>query len=295
MNTPTPRDRQLTLSDGRQLGYTEYGTAHGRPVCYCHGFPSSRREAGLLHQAARRQGIRLIAPDRPGYGLSSDQPGREIRDWPADLAALADRLALDRFDLIGVSGGGPYALACVEALPTRVGHCLLVCPLGPIYLDPVRRAMAPGVRLSLSLARRIPWLTERIYTGPVPALLAARPELVARLRYRNAAAPDRAVLDRPEVTAALDRTIVDAMCNGAPGARRDLHLYPRPWGFDPTGIDRTITLWHGDTDNTVPLAHAHWYAHHLPACRARILRGEGHYSLPVRHALTLLQALAEHD
>ncbi|MCF1183054.1 alpha/beta hydrolase [Marichromatium gracile] len=291
MTIPSPHDRRLRLSDGRQLGYTEYGVPDGRPVCYCHGFPSSRQEAGLLHQAARIEGIRLIAPDRPGYGLSSDRPGREIHDWPADLAELTERLGIDRFDLIGVSGGGPYALACLAALPARIRRCTLICPLGPIYLAPVRRAMAPGVRASLSLARRLPRLTNRFYTGPIPALLAARPEVVARLRYRNAAAPDRAVLDRPEVTAALDRTIVDAMRDGAHGARRDLHLYPRPWGFEPDRIDRAITLWHGDTDNTVPVAHAHWYARHLPDCRARILHGEGHYSLPVRHGHGILKGL----
>lgn len=62
-------------------------------------------------------GIRVIAPERPGFGLSTVQPNRRIMGWPADIQALARHLSLSRFAILGGSGGGPYALACAQGLP----------------------------------------------------------------------------------------------------------------------------------------------------------------------------------
>ncbi len=75
--------RRVRLPDGRRLGYAEFGDPAGRPILYFHGFPSSRLEAGLAHGAALRTGVRIVAPDRPGSGLSDFLPGRTLKDWPA--------------------------------------------------------------------------------------------------------------------------------------------------------------------------------------------------------------------
>ena len=112
--------RLCELPDGRRLAYAQWGDLLGMPVFYCHGFPGSRLEAHLGDAAARRLGIRLIAPDRPGFGESTLQPHRRLSDWPDDLIALADSLELDRFHLLGVSGGGPYALACGQLIGARI-------------------------------------------------------------------------------------------------------------------------------------------------------------------------------
>src|SRR5215469_2306795 len=94
---------QLVLSGGRRLGYAQYGRPDGEPIMYFHGHPGSRLEASLAHDAAAASGFRVIALDRPGYGLSDFQPRRVVTDWPADVAAAADALGIDTFSVAGGS------------------------------------------------------------------------------------------------------------------------------------------------------------------------------------------------
>lgn len=100
-------DSAIPLSDGRRLAYAEYGAANGIPVFLFHGLPGSRLSWGLLPNNPFPKGLRLIAPDRPGYGGSDPKPGRSLLDWVDDVVELADALAIDRFAVLGVSGGGP--------------------------------------------------------------------------------------------------------------------------------------------------------------------------------------------
>ena len=166
---------KLRLVDGRRLAYAEYGVPNGRPAFYCHGFPGSQREAQLIDPAARAQNVRIIAADRPGYGDSDPLPGRSILAWAKDLTALADHLGLDRFSLIGVSGGAPYALACAFLIPERLIACTLVCPLGPIYIPDLLNQMSRLAQLHFSTAHRTPLLSRLLIGGPVADLLAAWP------------------------------------------------------------------------------------------------------------------------
>ena len=108
--------KQFTLPDGRSLGYAAYGDPQGKPLFFFHGFPSSRLEAQFTEGVAGRLGARIIAIDRPGFGRSDFKKERRIRDWPDDVLALADALGIDRFAVLGVSGGGPYAAACAHVL-----------------------------------------------------------------------------------------------------------------------------------------------------------------------------------
>jgi pimeloyl-ACP methyl ester carboxylesterase len=288
---PEGSPRFVRLADGRRLAYCEYGDPGGRASLYCHGFPSSRIEARLLHEEAKGAGVRVISPDRPGYGDSDPDPQRTLLKWAEDILGLADQLALHAFDLIGVSGGGPYALACLARIPERVRACALVCPLGPIYLDPVRIEMRLVTRVSFTLAHQSPDLARLLHGGALPALIAASPWLIDGVRTLNAGASDRAALQDRLAREVLTRSVQEAMRVGARGARQDLALYTQPWNIDFGALTQPIALWHGDADNTVPLAHARWYAEHLAGCSLRILPGEGHYSLPLRHGGDILRSL----
>ncbi|KAE9566593.1 hypothetical protein CGMCC3_g17262 [Colletotrichum fructicola] len=122
----------LTLPDGRKLGYSQYGLSTGKPIFYCHGLPGSRVEAGHLHEAALETGARIIATDRPGMGLSTFQTGRTLLDHPKDLEHLASHLKINEYGVMGVSGGGPYALACARAMPRdKLKAVAIVCGIGP--------------------------------------------------------------------------------------------------------------------------------------------------------------------
>ena len=134
----------VQLRDGRSLAWAEYGDPSGKPVLYFHGFPGSRIEPALGADDLARTEARLIAIDRPGFGGSTFQPGRRLLDWPNDVASFADSLALDRFACMGVSGGGPYVLACALRLGERLTRAAIVCGVGP--LDTADGCLRPGTR-----------------------------------------------------------------------------------------------------------------------------------------------------
>src|SRR5512141_2581166 len=102
----------LTLKDKRILSYAEYGAPTSLPLIGFHGMPGSRYVLKSAEEAARAAGVRLIAPERHGYGCSQPHPQRTLLSYTDDVLQLADALKLDRFAVMGVSGGGPYAIAC---------------------------------------------------------------------------------------------------------------------------------------------------------------------------------------
>lgn len=116
------------LPDGRHLGVACYGSEQGRPMIYLHGGGSSRLEARYADGHARRNGLRLIAVDRPGYGLSAPLPVYGFRSVGRELLSLADQLDLRRFGVIGMSAGGPFALQLAAMAPARVRCVALINP-----------------------------------------------------------------------------------------------------------------------------------------------------------------------
>lgn len=279
------------LVDGRRLGYAEYGAAEGRALFYFHGFPGSRLEGVLADGAAARLGIRLIAVDRPGYGRSDDLPGRRLGDWPADVAALADALGLKRFGILGVSGGAPFALACAAALPERVELLSLVCPLGPLGEPELSRRLPWPMRGALLLSHRFPgfsrWLGDRLLR------LACRyPEGVLRALLLAASPQDRALFRDVGVFSAMVQSLREALAQKGRGVIADMAIYHGAWGFPLSELDLPVRLWHGAEDRTVPRVLVDHLAASLPHCRSRLISGEGHFSLPLRH---MEDILAEHE
>jgi pimeloyl-ACP methyl ester carboxylesterase len=288
-------DKQITLHDGRRLGYAEYGDPDGEPLIYFHGFPSSRLEAGLCQEGARRRQVRVIAIDRPGYGLSDFKPERQISDWPDDVVELAGLLGLERFALLGVSGGGPYALACAWKIPQRLTVVGIVCGLGPVYDHHVLDTMRWHARLAFTLARRSRWLLSLAYGGVLANVVLACPEIAYRWLTITASPTDRGVLRRPEVKMRLLASLLESLRQGAEGVLRDAVLYAQDWGFAIEDIEMNIDLWHGENDRIVPRYHADMFASTLARGRLRILPNEGHFSLPIQHCDAILEGLFSRD
>lgn len=283
-------DNSLTLADGRQLGYAVYGRDGGTPAFYFHGLPGSRREGETFHQACLEAGVQLIAPDRPGYGLSAPMPGSRLLQWPRCIEQLADHLGLERFYLFAVSGGAAYALACASLLSERVRGTGICCGLGEVSHVELRARMAPQARLGFWLAERnAAWL--RYSYGPV-TLVAARHmprfsiEVMARLNRQ----PDRSVLRQPEIKALFAANLREAFRQGSAGGVADMCAAVAPWPFDPAGI-RSLQLWHGRRDGVVPWQHSERLARRIPAARLTYLDSEGHFSLPLRYAGTVVHAV----
>lgn len=286
--------RQLTLRDGRRVGISEFGTPDGRPVLYCHGFPASRLDALLGHEAATRLNVRLIAPDRPGYGLSDFQPRRRIMDWPRDVLELAETLELGRFAVLGISGGAPYAVACAAALTDHVTAVGIVGGLDRLDIGEDVALMNPFARSSFALARKAPALSQLLNRALAPVLRNSPRWILTLLAYQLPPA-DRQVLSDPRVFAMFANSFREAFRDGGRGAAFDLTLYARPWETEVESIRVPAYLWHGQQDTTVPVAMGRRIAGAVPGCRAEFCPGEGHFSLPVRRMEEILHALMQHN
>jgi len=282
----------LRLEDGRLLGYAVYGDPEGWPIFYFHGFPGSRLEAQLADRVAARMGIRLIALDRPGFGLSDFKPRRTIFEWPDDVVKIADALGINRFATIGVSGGGPYAAACALKIPQRLTAVAIVCGLGPLDTPNGTDRMIRTNHLIFFLGRRLPWLA-KISLWRIAYQVRRNPEGTLRRMIVALPDPDKAVLARPEVKTAMKDNVVEAFRGGSRGAAYELLLYTRPWGFLLEDIATRVNLWHGEQDVSVPPTMGQYQARTIPNCRAIFCPGEGHFSLVINHMEEVLSGLLE--
>jgi len=283
------RTNTIVLPDGRRLAYAEYGDPNGRPVLYFHGFPNSRLNAAPGAEAARRARVRLIAFDRPGFGRSDFQRGRTIAGWVDDVVAATDQLGLDRFAVIGYSGGGPYAVACAARIPQRITALALVSALAPLAVPDAVRGFPLVTRLFLRLWRVLPWLTRpgiwliglQVRRAPEKAIVGAG---------RAAPPADKAVLSRPEVRAAFARDLQESFRQGSRAASHEFALYLKRWNVSEEGIALEVQLWQGEADKVVPPSMGRYHAKVIPNCRATFLPDQGHYWL-VDHFEEILAAV----
>jgi pimeloyl-ACP methyl ester carboxylesterase len=260
----------LKLDDGRTLHYYDTGEPGRLPVFWQHGTPNIGAPPRPLFAEADRLGLRWVSHDRPSYGGSTPHPGREVASVAGDVAAVADALGIDRFAVMGHSGGGPHALACAALLPARV-----VAVVSGSGLAPLDAFQADG----------LDWFAGMAPLG-VTSLRAALAGRAEKERYENSepdfdpemfTAADHAALSG-EWTWMMDvvRPAVEA---GPAGLVDDDLAYVAPWGFDPAAITAPVLLLHGERDRVVPPSHARWLAGRCPTAQLWLRPGDGHISV----------------
>lgn len=269
-------DKVFRLRDGRVLGYAEYGDPAGTPVFFFHGSPGSRRQRHPDDAIAIELGVRLITVDRPGYGLSDFQHGRTFLDWPGDVAQLADTLHIEHFAAIGLSGGGPYLLACAYTMPERLTSASVVSGMGPLDEPAALEGMMPSLHLGLSLARRVPWWLVRLAFEPSVRMIRLNPVVAKKLLPISVPTIDREVFARPDIQAMDRQDLIEAYRNGGQALAWEVVTLTRPWGFRLEAIRKKIHLWHGEEDTTVPANLARYVARTLPDGEPHFYPGEGH-------------------
>ena len=279
----------ITLSGGRLLGYAEYGDPAGTPVFSFHGWPGSRVQSARYDSDARFLGMRLIAPERPGFGLSDFQPGRTMCGWPGDIATLADRLGIERFAVLGVSGGGPYALTCAWALPSRVEAVAIGSGFGLVGEASISAVLTPSQRFAFAQVVRFRRL-HRLSLELVGLIIRANTRHAIEISSRFLPECDRSILSDPWIRAISVADTREAFRNGARGAAHDGQLLTHPWGFPLAEIRQIVHLWQGDADTVVPDAMGKHLASALPNVQPRFLPGEGHY-LCIPRGREMLSAL----
>jgi pimeloyl-ACP methyl ester carboxylesterase len=279
----------ITLPDGRKLSYAEFGDPDGHPVIHFHGNVSSRLEPLLLGDELISQfGLRLIAPDRPGMGQSDFQPNHGFSDYPKDIVFLADTLGLDKFSILGISGGGGYVSACAAKIPDRLINAVIVSG-GWDIMDSLADLSLLN-RWIFTLARIFPLLYRGFLKLMLPFYKGDPAKILATFKNQMSAA-DYAVLKPPHRIEAYCKSVIEAMYQGTKGPAWDVQLYLRPWDFKTEEIQIPLTFFHGEQDKTMPIALAKRYIDRLPTAQLFTYPDEGHISVAVNQFEAIVKAL----
>ncbi|MCV7383730.1 alpha/beta fold hydrolase [Mycolicibacter longobardus] len=283
----------IAVGENRQLGFAEFGAPQGRAMFWLHGTPGARRQIPVEARLyATEADIRLIGVDRPGIGSSTPHQYETVSQFADDLRTVADTLGIDKMAVIGLSGGGPYTLACAAAMPERVvaaGILGGVAPaVGPEAIDSGLMTLARLAEPVLDRAGRPISLLAAGLIRMIRPVASPALEIYARLSPEG----DRRLLSRPEFKAMF----LDDLLNGsrkqlaAPIA--DAVLFARPWGFRLDDVKVPVHWWHGDADHIVPFSHGEHAVSLLPDARLYPIPGESHLA-GLGRAEEILHTLAQ--
>lgn len=269
--------------------WEEYGDPKGRPLFFFHGWPGSHLQAEMADEIGRRLGLWLIAPDRPGMGRSSFQPVRKILDWPMTVSLIADQLKLNSFSVFGISGGGPYALACARQIPQRltgVGVCSGVPYAEWLQEDPSASSL---LRTAVRLHDHLPRLAPPVFRLLRNYMLHLGSPDSLRTMLPLLPAPDRTFLASSPLLDSLWYSTREAYQQSAEGVLHDIRLLTADWGFKPWEIPHPIRWWHGNADTICPVSGVELVCRRAEKIDLTIFPNEGHYSLPLGRTEEILQ------
>lgn len=270
-------NQTIQLGDERTLGFAEYGPSDGYPVLYFTGGNSSRIEGKWFVDAANGNQVRLIVPDRPGFGLSTFQEGRKLLDWPNDVIELARALSIDRFSLFGLSGGGPHVLATTYKIPDRVNKAAIVSGTATPDMPNKFKGMWPPVRLIFSTAKRLPKVN-RFMLKQMAGFYGNEEQMLKRMK-QALPKPDVALIEeKPEVLKIFAEATKEAHRNGIEGDAWEWQLYVHTWMFQLKDIQKEIKLWYGLYDQQVPISMGRYLASKLPNAHLIEVENGGHFS-----------------
>jgi pimeloyl-ACP methyl ester carboxylesterase len=221
-------------------------------------------------------GVRMIAPDRPGIGISDQQPGRKLLDWADDVANLADQLKIEKFGVIGWSGGGPHAFACVRKMPERLTGAATIGSAAPI-IPPLKVAemLSWADRFFMRTSRWAPWLGCAVLAV---AARGSRAGFKKSLLKEASSESDRSIIEPMTVSEASD-FFFEAIRPGVRWAVDDYRVFAEPWGFELSEIAAPISMFFGVEDPFLPRAHADYMAAHTPGSRLVVCQDRGHFLL----------------
>jgi pimeloyl-ACP methyl ester carboxylesterase len=283
----------VQLEGDAVLAFQEYGIVTGVPVVFCHGWPSSCILGELTDEPARKLGVRIISPDRPGISGSSLLPNRKLADWPHVVERLLEHLGIGEFRMFAISGGAPYAYATAVAMPDRVRAIAIACGAIPMADLDDWAGLLPLYRWMLTLYRSQPQLLRRLFRMARPILsvrppVRLRPLLLKMLKLRPC---DAESLRDSAAFEAIFESQRRAWRGPAEGIITDGEIYAQSWGFSLQDVRVPVLLWHGAQDRAFSVHLAKEVAKQLPSCKERFVENAGHYSLPIRHMKEILSDL----
>ncbi len=272
-------DRKFKLEDGRLLCYSEYGDLDGKPVFHFHGSCGSRLERPLDESVLSDLGIRFIATDRPGHGLSDPQSERTLLDWPDDIRQLANYLEIDRFHVLGWSAGGPYSLACAYKLHNRVLAGSTVSGLAPPDRPNPYQGLQFQFKVFMFAARHFP---KSMYLLRRTGYNSIQRQSENSIKIGGFPPVDMELLQIEENNRMLFEDIKEGYRQGWQGPAQDDIIINSPWGFEIDDIRVRIDIWQGELDKNVPLNQGQYLHEKIPNSRFNVLPGQGHLYLLAR-------------
>ncbi|MFX0084718.1 MAG: alpha/beta hydrolase [Candidatus Hodarchaeota archaeon] len=283
--------KTYTLSNGKILGYAEYGSEEGNPIFHFHGTGSSRLEGKLFHESGLRKNIRIIVIDRPGFGQSDYQP-RTLLDWPDTVLIVAKHLNIKNFSVMGISGGGPHALVCAYKIPDRIQNCLVIGTPGPPEIG--TKFFSRLLRLQGWLFKHIPF-TYAQYMKMV-SKASSDPERLKNFtrKYKNRYPPAdaKAILeDQGEYLPLFSRAIKEGTRQSFKGTIQEMKIFSSSWGFKLEDISRyqKVILWHWEDDLTFKAVRE--MSDTIPNCITRFFPNEGHFSVFMKYIEDILDEI----
>jgi pimeloyl-ACP methyl ester carboxylesterase len=284
-----PEPRQVAV-DGKTVGVYEYGDPSGQPVMVFHGVPACGAGFGFADEPARERGLRLIAPDRPGVGLSTPSDGWTVGSYPSMVTALADALDIDRFAVWGYSGGGPFAVACAAAGGERVTRTAVSAGMGQVGVWAEDDDFEKTDKQMLVMSRKRPGLARTMMA--VGARLARMsPKSATKSFAKQVSESDRAVIDTMGTPAEVMALFTQAFLRGARGVIDDYRAIGQPWGVDLSAIRAPMRVFQGDDDPMVPPRHSEELANRVQGAELVMWPGEGHLAT-ITHVAEILDWLA---
>jgi len=280
----------VKLSDGRSLSFARFGDPSGKPVFYFHGFPGSRLEPQSNHDAFLKAGIQLLALDRPGIGHSTRKNKRKLLDWPDDVVEIAKILKLEKFSILGVSGGGPYALACARAIPGYLNKVTVACGLGPMDAPNATSGMMLSNRVLFRYGKFFPPVLH-LSTFLMVRQLSSKPAKGLKKFVEGLPEPDRLVLSKTDAQDFVAASAVEGVRQGSGPLLEEIGIYSRSWGFKLEDLNVPVSLFQGEVDIDVPASMARHQASLIPDCEINLYPNDGHFSLLVNHIDEIIASL----
>jgi pimeloyl-ACP methyl ester carboxylesterase len=281
-------ENYLKLPDGRQLCYAEYGDPTGQPIFVFHGNPNSRLLWGVIPGSPFLPNIRLIAPDRPGFGQTDFVEGvTTIENWPNDIVTLADSLGIEKFSVFAPSGGGPFALSCAWKIPERLTSVGIFASVGPLNAETDKNLAAP-IRMMWTKAPKFPGLFK--LQMKISALLARKfTKLYIKMILKEFSEIDREVYERLNIAELIRPDRNEGYRQWGIGTWYDV-LIPGNWPIPLNEIITKVYLWHGEEDISAPPSMGRYMAEMIPNCEAEFIKGAGHFWI-FEHLSEILEKL----
>lgn len=281
-------ENYLTLPDGRKLCYAEYGDPNGIPIFVFHGNPNSRLLWGILPGSPFLPNVRLIAPDRYGYGRTDYVDGvTTVENWPNDIVALADHLGIEKFAVFGPSGGGPFALSCAWKIPERLTAVGVFASVGPLN-EETAVGFIPMILTLWEKAPKLPRLFKlqmRFFSW----LVRKRPSLYIKMILKEFSEKDLETYHRLQIDERNSPDRLEAYRQKGIGTWYDV-MIPANWPIPLQEIKTKVFLWQGEKDESVSPAMGRYIAKHIPSCEAEYIEGEGHFWI-FEHCAEMLEKL----